>query len=766
MKKRLLLFYFIQLLLAVCKATSPPTINNGNEDFTSTPTNDHQSLPVATSVKSNEIAPLSPSVVGVGQTSTTTLLPYVYDVDDEMLFLNLRGFLGDVAGIFVGNNGNGNGGDGPGGGGGGGRGMNPSRLSDMELQYFDAAMSLGLPWLLDTININSRDVDNIDYNVMAVNIAIEEQTCFRSHADWKPSDHAHLTSDPFALRLQEDSRINRNIFKDMHLFNVPKHQLEVMLGYHRTVATVPTKEEMMAAFYNVLLNNILDAQELQSLPSADSQEDIVMLGDDVTSGEVSVVDSSDGSDSPLFDVVPIENSNGYGLIPSPEVGLIPSFNPTSPANPSTAPSSSSDDGQDDTQERDTKNRRLGSPMKTNVASGLGLEDDSGAELGEHLQQAMSPPSQERESSQQRDDVRINDRLVEYLENEDVCLVEDDISQDDDVDRQIPVSETAGDISEAISNVGCEFEDLAESDTALQEYEIPPLDASSTMFGDKRLVQDLNKLLDDLQHGRLDDQRMRKAVAEFMQYANDLERRVEEGEFNNASVTVIEQLETELNGKRKVLIDVMKDTLPKEYRHLINMAHQFSSDTVILFILHYAPVGVRHADNDIHDFTRNDQCCVSTMKKKLYNFLVNDDAGLEMTNYEYGGKTNEDMSSKMAVVDMIPMLLEKFDKEADMIRQYQKYADLLKLNSFYELIGISHTMARLHLLLHQVSHPNGKKCQVHVASSAAAKHMFGLTAGPAKYFAKIAHSSFTITFGPHPQESLVHSRLLVVVSSVY
>ena len=122
----------------------------------------------------------------------------------------------------------------------------------------------------------------------------------------------------------------------------------------------------------------------------------------------------------------------------------------------------------------------------------------------------------------------------------------------------------------------------------------------------------------------------------------------------------------------------------------------------------------------------------------------------MTNYEYGGKTNKDMSSKMAVVDMIPMLLEKFNKEADMIRQYQKYADLLKLNSFNELIGISHTMARLHLLLHRVSHPNGKKCQVHVASSAAAKHMFGLAAGPAKYFAKIAHSSFTITFGPHPQ----------------
>ena len=646
------LLYFLLLLLAVCKATPPPTISNDNEDFTSTPTNDHQSLPVvATSVKSNEIAPLSPSVVGVGQTSTTTLFPYVYDVDDEMLILHLQGFLGDVAGIFVGNNGNGNGGDGPGGGGGGGRGMNPSRLSDMELQYFDAAMKLGLPWLLDTRNINSRDVDNIDYNVMADNIAIEEQTSFSSHADWKPSDHAHLTSDPFALRLQEDSRINRNIFKDMHLFNVPKHQLEVMLGYHSTVATVPTKEEMMAAFYNVLLNNILDAQELQlahqdiaTLPSADSQEDIVMLGDDTTSEGIDVIGSVDGSDSPLFDVVPIENSNGYGLIPSPEVGLIPSFSPTSPTNPSTAPSSSSDDGQDDTQERDKKNPRLGSPMKTNAASGLGLEDDSGAELGEHLQQAMSPLSQEREASQQDDDVRLNDRLVEYLENEDVCLVEDDISQDDDVDRPIPVSETAGDISEAISNVRCEFEDLAESDTALQEYEIPPLDASSTMFGDKRFVQDLNKLLDDLQHGRLDDQRMRKAVAEFMQYANDLEQRVEAGEFNNASDTVIKQLETELNNKRKGLIAVMKDTLPEEHRHLINMAHQFSSDTVILFILHYAPVGVRHADNDIHDFTRNDQCCISTMKKKLYNFLVNDDAGLEMTNYEYGGKTNEDMSS--------------------------------------------------------------------------------------------------------------------------
>jgi len=77
--KKLLLFGFIHLLLAVCKATPPPTINNDNEDFTSTPTNDHQSLPVATSVKSNEIVPLSPSVVGVGQTSTTLLLPVSYE---------------------------------------------------------------------------------------------------------------------------------------------------------------------------------------------------------------------------------------------------------------------------------------------------------------------------------------------------------------------------------------------------------------------------------------------------------------------------------------------------------------------------------------------------------------------------------------------------------------------------------------------------------------------------------------------------------------
>ena len=305
MKKRLLLYYLIQLLLAVCKAIPPPTINNDKEDFTyPSPTNNRQSLPIAaTSVnKSNEIAPLSPSVVGVGQTSTTLLLPYVSIVLDRVLILRLRGFLDDEAGILVGNGVNGNGGDGPPGGGfgGGGRGMNPSRYNDMELQHIHAIMRICLPWLLDTRYINSRDVDNIDHNVIADNIVVEEQTSIMSnHADWEASDYAHLASNIFALRLHENSRINRNVFHQVHLFNVPKRQLEVFLSHHRTVDTTPAKREMMmmAAFFNVLLNNALDIQELQlahqdaTLPSADSQEDIVMLGDDATSEGIDVIGS-------------------------------------------------------------------------------------------------------------------------------------------------------------------------------------------------------------------------------------------------------------------------------------------------------------------------------------------------------------------------------------------------------------------------------------------------------------------------------------------
>ena len=364
-----------------------------------------------------------------------------------------------------------------------------------------------------------------------------------------------------------------------------------------------------------------------------------------------------------------------------------------------------------------------------------------------------------------DDIRFDDRLFTHIENEDVRIVDDD---DDDDSSQYEIADgSAGDVSEGLSNIRCEYETL--SDTMQQEDVITPDgDAfTSTMFGNGRFAGDHMRLMRALQSGELedDDSSMRKAVAEFIQYANNMEQQINSGVYNNAKKSVIKQLQTDFNNKRDGIITAMKLVLPEKFHHLINMANPFSHETVIMFILHYAPVGVRHA-KDKHDFTRDDQCCIHTMKKKLYNFLVNDNAGLNMKDYNYGGRTNKDMSSQMVVVDMIPMLLEKFDKEADMILQYQKYTDLLKLDSFYELMAISQTTARLHLLLHRVSHPDGKKCQVHVASSAAAKHMFGLAAGPAKYFAKIAHSSFTITFGPHPQESIVHSRLLVIVSSVY
>ena len=174
---------------------------------------------------------------------------------------------------------------------------------------------------------------------------------------------------------------------------------------------------------------------------------------------------------------------------------------------------------------------------------------------------------------------------------------------------------------------------------------------------------------------------------------------------------------------------------------------------ILFFKHYAPVGCRHADDDVNDFCRPDQCCIHTMESKLYNFLCNEHNGVDMEDYKYGGKKNKNQSHKMVTVDLICFLLDKCDKEVDMIEQYERYAELLQLDSFYELMAISYTLARLHLLLHRVCHP-GKTCQLHCASSATAKFIFGFGTGPSKYLAVIMYLWYNVTLGPHAQVYLM------------
>ena len=240
--------------------------------------------------------------------------------------------------------------------------------------------------------------------------------------------------------------------------------------------------------------------------------------------------------------------------------------------------------------------------------------------------------------------------------------------------------------------------------------------------------------------------MRKVVADLIRFVDATEKEVND----KGGVTALE-LEKKFNKEKNQIRDTMKDHLPTEMKPLVNTANRFSIHTLVVIFLHYAPPGWRPDKDDEHDFCSITQCCIHTMKSKLLNFLYNENKhGPEkMEEWRYGGKSDLDYASRMAVVDLIPFLLEKKSTMGEMEAQYTKYAEELKLNNYYELIAISYCFARMHLLLARASHRK-EKCQLHVASSAAAKHLLGLQSGISKYLQKYLYSTFNITIGPHPQ----------------
>ena len=147
------------------------------------------------------------------------------------------------------------------------------------------------------------------------------------------------------------------------------------------------------------------------------------------------------------------------------------------------------------------------------------------------------------------------------------------------------------------------------------------------------------------------------------------------------------LEREFNSKRDELIAVMKRTLANNDDHrLISLGTRFSQLTRIVFLLHYAPVGVRNVEGDEYDKCHPRQCCIATMFRKIANFLANENNGVDMSEYRYGGRDaiDENSSNKMVVSDLIPFLLEKGEDEKDMVEQYESWRRKLNLKSYYEM----------------------------------------------------------------------------------
>ena len=236
--------------------------------------------------------------------------------------------------------------------------------------------------------------------------------------------------------------------------------------------------------------------------------------------------------------------------------------------------------------------------------------------------------------------------------------------------------------------------------------------------------------------------------ELHRYVENLESVIME----DPSAYTPEQLEQELNSKRGMLGVWIKDRLHSKLRLLINLGSRFSLLHQNFFYLHYSPTGVLPVDGDDLNHMRDNQCCVHTAWSKLLNFLINENNNVDMEAYKFGGKAVVTDSKYAAFGDLIPFDLEKKDKVRDMISQYEYWADQLGMDSIEELMAISYSLARMHLLLHRVTPDRTNEMKVHIMSSATAQYISGYK-GFKKYLMKLVSKDwYSVTYGPHPQES--------------
>ncbi|KAL7497240.1 hypothetical protein ACHAWT_005349 [Skeletonema menzelii] len=228
----------------------------------------------------------------------------------------------------------------------------------------------------------------------------------------------------------------------------------------------------------------------------------------------------------------------------------------------------------------------------------------------------------------------------------------------------------------------------------------------------------------------------KAIVGLVQYVENCDI----SQFSNKA------LEATFNKERDVIGHALNKACPNL---AVNLGSKFSHHTSIVFYLHYAPNGCKLVY--LWNYIADNQCCVHTMKFKLPNFLINEhEFGPDvMENWRFGGKTDLDEGSRMAVVDLIPILLEKKESDSEMREQYKEIADMLELDSYFDLMAISYCLIKMHSLLFQKVNGTVEKLQIHVASSATSWYVFGLK-GISKYYRKVLGQTYCMTYGFHPQ----------------
>jgi len=212
----------------------------------------------------------------------------------------------------------------------------------------------------------------------------------------------------------------------------------------------------------------------------------------------------------------------------------------------------------------------------------------------------------------------------------------------------PSSQDDKDLDFATSHDGFEQDDEVNVMLADCEQESGLDNGSKKMRCLKGVLKNANSML-DIVKGEFEKTYTRRRAA-----SKDKERKVMMG-LMRAILELIEfvehvdisdytgcQLEEELNKRRDTIGNAMvKALIANGHRDLIsriNLGSRFSLETLVVFFLHYAPIGCRSVVGDKWNYCDPNQCCIHTMMKKLLNFLVNEEAhSLEqMREWAFGG----------------------------------------------------------------------------------------------------------------------------------
>ena len=321
---------------------------------------------------------------------------------------------------------------------------------------------------------------------------------------------------------------------------------------------------------------------------------------------------------------------------------------------------------------------------TSPTSPSGSDDDSGSDYSPHSNDTSpsSQPPAERSSSPPASyhDGNVDDKDFDY------AISHDGFEQDDEVNGML---------------ADCEHESGLDND-------------SKKMRRLKGVLKNADSML-EIVKGEFEKTYRRRAASKkerkvMKGLIKDILELIEFVEHVDISDYTGCQLEDELNKRRDTIGNAMVQALiDNGHRDLIsriNLGSRFSLETLIVFFLHYAPIGCRSVVGDKWNYCDPNQCCIHTMMKKLFNFLVNEEVhSLEqMREWAFGGGQVLDKSAHMAAVDLIPFLLDKKDTEKEMREQYVDVANKFGLTSFYDLMIIPFCLVQMHVKLFEKRQP--------------------------------------------------------------